>query len=278
MEIFSVRAEDWKVDGGVSFGVVPKTIWGKYCEADEDNLIKISNRLLLIKNKGKLILIDTGFGNKRDKKYYSYKYFFGKNNLKNNIRKLGFSLEQITDVILTHLHDDHVGGAVEYNKNNELEIVFKNANFWISKQQWFWALNPNKREAAAYFSDNFMPLKNSGRLHLIENEDEYLDDIYFKIYNGHTQGQIIPIINYHNKKIVFMADFVPSVAHIPIPYVAAVDIQPLLSLKEKEKFFNEALKAKYILFFEHDFDNQTCNLKSSDKGIVINKSFLISDL
>ena len=278
MNLFTVRARDWKVDGGASFGVVPKTIWRKYCDADKDNLIKCSNRLLLIKNNDKLVLIDTGFGNKRDEKYYSYKYFFGDNELKKNIKKLGFSLDEITDVIITHLHDDHIGGAVEYNKNKELEIVFKNADFWISKQQWDWAVNPNKREVAAYFPENFMPLKKSGRLHLINEENEYIENIYFKIYNGHTQGQIIPVITYKNKKIIFMADFIPSVFHIPIPYVAAVDIQPLLSLKEKEEFLNQAVENGYILFFEHDYYHECCSLKHSKKGIVMDKHFLLKDI
>ena len=206
------------------------------------------------------------------------KYFFGDNELKKNIKKLGFSLDEITDVIITHLHDDHIGGAVEYNKNKELEIVFKNADFWISKQQWDWAVNPNKREVAAYFPENFMPLKKSGRLHLINEENEYIENIYFKIYNGHTQGQIIPVITYKNKKIIFMADFIPSVFHIPIPYVAAVDIQPLLSLKEKEEFLNQAVENGYILFFEHDYYHECCSLKHSKKGIVMDKHFLLKNL
>ncbi len=276
MKLYVINAENWKIDGGVSFGVVPKTIWNNLYPADDRNLINISSRCLLIEENSRLILIDTGMGNKRDEKYYSYRYLFGNDSLEKNIKKYGFSFDDISDVIFTHLHDDHVGGSVKYNERNDLELVFKNADFWVTKDQWNWAVHPNKRESASYFKDNFIPLLQSGKLHFIENQVKFYENIYLRIYNGHTQGQIIPMINYNGKIIVFMADFIPSAAHIPLPYIASVDIQPLITLKEKEIFLNEAVSKNYILFFEHDYYNECCTVKNTEKGIRCDKCFNLS--
>jgi len=278
MKLFTLNAENWKLDGGATFGVVPKTIWSKVYPADELNYINIKNRCLLIDSGNRLMIIDTGLGRKQSEKFYTFKFIFDEDSLENGFRDLGYKFEDVTDVILTHLHDDHVGGAIMRDKNGENKLVFPNATHWISKQQFDWAMNPNKREVGAFFRENFLPIKNSGRLKMIDAEGEYIPDIYFKLYNGHTQGMIIPHITFANKTLVYMADFIMTASHIPMPFIPAFDIQPLIALTEKEEFLAEAVKKKYYLYFEHDYYTEICTVKNSDKGIVRDETLSLKDL
>lgn len=278
MQLYTINAENWKLDGGATFGVVPKTIWNTMYPADDLNYVDIKNRCLLIKTEDRLILIDTGLGRKQNEKFYKFRFISGDDSLENGFAALGFTFEDVTDIILTHLHDDHVGGAVFRDASNEYQLTFPNAYHWVSRQQWDWAINPNLREAGAYFTENFLPIQKAGKIKFIETEGEYIPEIYFTIYNGHTQGQIIPIISYKDKKIVYMADLIMGVAHLHIPFVPSFDIQPLLSLKEKESFLNEAVKNNYYLYFEHDFYNEICTLQQTDKGIRHKEILTLSDL
>ncbi len=273
MKLTPIVADTWMMDGGVAFGVVPKSLWSRVYPEERDNLIRIVTRCLLIQTANRNILIDTGMGDKRGEKYYTYKYRFGGSGMVEPLAEAGLSPADITDVVFTHLHDDHVGGATFINERGEVEELFKNATYRISATHWEWAKNSNKREAAAYFSDNLDPIGDSGRLLLIEEEGEWLDGISFRFYHGHTRGQMVPFIKTGDTTFVYTADFIPSRVHIPIPYVPAVDVEPLLSMAEKESFLKEALDNDYILLFEHDYFNEGCRLSYTGGRIVAGEAF-----
>ena len=278
MNITAIDADHWKMDGGVAFGVVPKSIWKKVYPADEANLVKITTRCLLLRYGNRKVLIDTGMGEKRDDKYYRYKYRFGNRGIKAQLKAAGLSPAEITDVIFTHLHDDHVGGAIYINKDGEAKELFPNARYFCSTQQYQWAFDSNSREAAAFFADNILPLKNSGRLILIEKECFWDENIKLKIFNGHTRGQLVPFITIGSKTVVFVADFIPALANLLPHYVPSVDIEPLLSISEKEDFLREAYENQYILVFQHDFYTEACTLRATEKGIVADKTGTIDQL
>lgn len=265
MKIITLIADRWKMDGGVSFGVVPQTIWKRFFQPDENNLIDICTRCLLVMKDDRRILIDTGLGNKRDEKYYRLRHRFDDGGIAQALSEKGISADSITDVLFTHLHDDHCGGTLVRNKD-EVYNIFPNAHFYCSEDQFEWAMHPNARESAAYFKENFLPLYNEGILTLIKEEGEWLVDISLRKMNGHTGGQLVPIIKYGRKTIVFAADFIPSMAHIPVPYLAAVDIQPLISLREKETFLEEAFQNNYILVFQHDYVTEAAYIIKNEKG------------
>ena len=233
---------------------------------------------MLIQQDERLIIIDTGLGRKQSEKFYQYKFIFGDDSLEKGFQELGFSFDQVTDVILTHLHDDHVGGAVYRNGEGPFELTFPNATHWLSKAQWDWANNPNPREAGAYFPENFIPIQEKGMLRLVEEEGEHIPNIYFKFFNGHTQGQVIPVISYKGKKVVYMADLIMGVAHLHIPFVPSFDIQPLESLSDKERFLQEACEQNYHLYFEHDFYHEICTVKHTEKGYRSDKILTLKDL
>ena len=285
MQLHSIETGNFKLDGGAMFGVVPKSIWNKLNPADETNLCTWALRCLLIIEGDRKILIDTGMGNKQDEKFFSHYQPSNTVSLIDALGKLEVHANDITDVFLTHLHFDHVGGAIE-NKNGQLKTVFPNATYWISEPQWALALNPNKREKASFLKENILPIKESGNLKLISippYQGNNLQEIHFSeniscfVVNGHTQGMLLPKINYKGKSLVFMADLLPSVGHIPIPYVMGYDMQPLLTLNEKELFLKEALQKDYTLFFEHDAVNECCNLHNTEKGIRANHLFTLSN-
>jgi len=276
--LIPLYAENFKMDGGACFGVVPKTIWGKNVPSDEQNLIEMSTRCLLVEVNNRTILIDTGMGNKQSERFFYNFHLFGGLNIENAIEKTAYSNDQITDVILTHLHFDHVGGSVKYTDDGTLKPTFPNATYHCSKSQWEWANNPNPREKASYFPENFIPLSEAGQLNLILNEGPLFDDIELRIFNGHTRGQIIPIIKYKDRKIVYTADFIPSVWNIPLAYVTGFDIDPLSAMNEKECFLKEALEENYILFFEHDYYHECCTLKMTEKGIKADQIFRLDDI
>jgi len=278
MKLHVINTENFKLDGGAAFGVVPKTIWSASVPADSNNMVPVCNRLLLIESDGRKILVDSGIGNKQDEKYLSHFYISG-NTLEQGLKEKGFEPSDITEVILTHLHFDHVGGSVIYNEDRtKLLPLFPNAIYYVSKAQWDWALDANPREKASYHPENYMPLFENGQLEFIHEEQELFRGVFLKMFNGHTQGQIIPFIDYNGRTVVFTADFIASTMNVPIPYIPSFDVQPLLTLKEKTEFYKEALANDYVLFFEHDPFNECCNLQMTPKGVRVKDVFTLREL
>lgn len=277
MKLSVVNTGLFKLDGGAMFGVVPKSIWQRYNPADENNMCTWAMRCLLVEDGDKKILIDTGIGNKQDEKFFSHFYLHGGHSLDSSLSKLGVSPEEITDVILTHLHFDHVGGAV-IRKGEALVTKFPNATYWTNEKHFETAVNPNVREKASFLEENILPLEESGQLGFIEEGVSPFENIAFEWVNGHTVAQMLPVIKVGDKTIVYCADLLPSVGHIPIPYVMAYDMQPLLTLQEKEQFLEKAYNHNYILFFEHDHKVECCNLQKTEKGIRLKDVFLLSDV
>lgn len=278
MQIYSIETGLFKLDGGAMFGVVPQVIWKKLNPPDSKNLCTWAMRCMLVETENRLVLIDTGIGDKQSAKFFSYYEPHGDDTLEKSLNSKGFSLDDITDVVLTHLHFDHSGGAVKVISDDKLETTFKNATYWSNKAHWEHAMNPNRREKASFLKENFVPIKENGQLQFLEDEQGFLEGFKVKTVNGHTESMIIPHIEYKGRTIVYMADLLPSTAHIPIPYVMAYDINPLESMKEKEQFLKTAYENDYILFFEHDKNNECCTLKMTDRGIRPDEIFKLSEL
>lgn len=280
MDLHIVDAGRMKLDGGAMFGVVPKTIWQKTNPADENNLCPIAMRCLLIEDGDRLILIDTGIGDKQDQKFLSHYYLTGETDIVKAVGKAGFSHLEVTDVFLTHLHFDHVGGAVKRLGNPYgFELTFPNAMYWSNEAHWQWAVEPNARERASFLKENIHPLQESGRLHFIDIEKPSpfpQFDIFYA--NGHTEKQMIPLIKFRDRVVVFAADLLPTVGHIPIPYVMSYDTRPLLTLKEREYFFNMAAAEAYVFFMEHDAANECCMLRQTEKGPRLQATFPLSEI
>ncbi|PZX61463.1 MBL fold metallo-hydrolase [Hydrotalea sandarakina] len=284
MKLHTIETGNFKLDGGAMFGVVPKTIWQKLNPSDENNLCNWAMRCLLIEDGNKLILVDNGIGNKQDAKFFSHYYLNGDASLDKSLHQLGFHKNDITDVFLTHLHFDHCGGSISL-ENGQLVPTFKNATYWSNEAHWEWATKPNAREKASFLKDNILPIQQSGQLQFIPTGkiDEpvtapFHNDISILFADGHTNKMMLPQIQYKGHTVVFMADLLPSIAHIPLPYVMAYDMFPLTTLNEKEYFLNKAVKEKYVLFFEHDIQNECCNLTNTEKGIRQNEIFRLQDL
>ena len=284
MKLHSIPTGDFKLDGGAMFGVVPKQLWERTNPADEKNLCTWSMRNLLIEDGNKLILIDTGIGDKQSEKFFSHYHLTGDDSLEKSINAKGFSFDDVTDVLLTHLHFDHCGGAVKWanEERTHTEPVFKNAKFWSNDKHWQWATEPNPREKASFITENIQPLKESGQLNFIERKGNITENIFSNVdaffADGHTESQIIPMINYKGKKIVFMADLLPSTGHIPLPYVMGYDTRPLLTMTEKEWFLNKAADEGYFLFLEHDSVNEVCTVKHTEKGVRLDQTFKLADI
>jgi len=284
MQLHSIHTGNFKLDGGAMFGVVPKSIWNKLNPADENNLCNWALRCLLVIEGDRKILIDTGVGNKQDEKFFGHYHLSNTLSLQEALAKNELVPEDITDVLLTHLHFDHVGGAVRKD-NESLVLSFPNATYWVSEPQWETAQHPNKREKASFLKENIDPLLSSGKLKIISlppfQSNNSLQLIHFSkhiscfVVNGHTQGMLIPKIEVGNKTLVYMADLLPSVGHIPLAYVMGYDMQPLITLEEKACFLETALKGGYTLFFEHDPENECCNLISTEKGIRMGETFTL---
>ncbi len=277
MKLYSVNTGYFKLDGGAMFGVVPKTIWNKLNPADSLNLCNWALRCLLIEEGDKRILIDTGNGNKQSEKFFSYYYLNGDDTLEKSLAKYGFSKEDITDVIVTHLHFDHCGGCID-RENGKLAPAFKNATYWVHQSHWDWATNPNPREKASFLKENILPIQESGRLQFVNTPEKTTTDfilypsaisenISYFVGNGHTKAMMSPVINCNGKKLCFVADLIPSLAHIPVSYVAGYDMFPLTSIQEKKTFLENALEEEYTLFFEHDPFYECCSLQQTEKGI-----------
>lgn len=278
MKLYSIETGNLKLDGGAMFGVVPKSIWQKVYPADENNLCNWSMRCLLIIDEDRKILIDNGIGNKQDEKFLRHYHLNGDNTLEKSLSKFGYNSDDITDMVLTHLHFDHCGGSIKYNDKGVLVPAFRNATYWVNNLQFEWATRPNRREKASFLKENILSIQESVQLKLIEKEGEFLPNISAKIFNGHTNGQVIPHIKFNNKTIAFMADLFPSTAHIPLPWIMAYDTKPLITLKDKERFFREALEEDTILFFEHDLYNECCTLQMTEKGVRVKDTFKLKDL
>ena len=277
MKIYPIETGNFKLDGGAMFGVVPKSLWQKTNPADANNMIEMSMRCMLIEDGGRLTLVDTGLGSKQSEKFFSYYYLFGDVSLESSLAKYGFHKDDITDVFLTHLHFDHCGGAIE-RQNDLLVPAFKNAKFWSNANHWDWAVNPNPREKASFLKENILPIKETGQLNFIA--DQPAEDVGFDVVfvDGHTEKQMLPKLNYKGKTIVFMADLLPTVGHIPLPYVMGYDTRPLLTLKEKASFLNEAADNNYYLFLEHDAYNEICTVKHTEKGVRLDETFKFTDI
>jgi glyoxylase-like metal-dependent hydrolase (beta-lactamase superfamily II) len=283
MTIYPLNTGNFKLDGGAMFGVVPKTLWSKTNPADENNMCNWSMRSMLIQDGNKLILIDAGIGDKQSEKFFSHYYMNGNDSLSGNLAKLGFSKDDITDVFLTHLHFDHCGGAIQWNKDHTaFEPVFKNATYWSTENHWKWATEPNPREKASFLSENILPIQESGQLKFVERTGNYTQNVFSNFdvlfVDGHTESMMIPHIHYKDKTVVFMADLLPSTGHIPLPYVMGYDTRPLITMAEKEIFLNEAANKEFVLFLEHDSVNECCTLQNTEKGVRLKDSFSFSEL
>lgn len=284
MNLHAIEAGKFKLDGGAMFGVVPKTIWNKTNPADENNLIDIAARCLLIEKSNQLILIDTGMGNKQSEKFYSYYSLWGDDSLEKSLNQKGFSTSDVTDVFMTHLHFDHCGGTIQHNKDKTgFEPAFKNAKFWSNQNHWNWATQPNAREKASFLKENIIPMEESGQLTFIKQPVDYWVknsplgfDIFFA--DGHTEKMMLPVIDFNGKKIAFMADLLPTAGHIPLPYVMGYDTRPLLTLPEKAYFLEWAAVNNVYLFLEHDAYNQIITVEQTEKGVRLKEVFSCEDI
>lgn len=278
MNLYSIETGYFKLDGGAMFGVVPKSIWSKTNPADENNLCSLAMRSLLIEDGNRLVLVDTGIGNKQSEKFLSYYYLHGDDSLEKSLSKHGFSKDDITDVFLTHLHLDHAGGAVE-RVDQKLVPAFKNATYWSNTQHWDWAIYPNDREKASFLKENILPLEERGQLKFIDRDNnELIGSIKTNFAYGHTDAMMLPQVVYKGRTILFAADLIPTAGHIPIPYVAGYDVYPLMAMDEKKVFLKEALQNDYILFMEHDAVNECCTLVETEKGIRLGETFKLNEI
>lgn len=279
MNIYPINTGYFKLDGGAMFGVVPKSIWNKTNPADENNMCNWAMRCLLIEDGNRLILIDNGMGDKQDAKFFSHYYLNGDDTLEKSLNKYGFSPDDITDMFLTHLHFDHCGGGIKWNHDRTaLETVFKNATYWSNERHWEWATQPNKREKASFLKENILPMKESGQLKMTEENVELFPGFKIMYANGHTDGMMIPHIQYKGRTLVYMADLLPSTGHIPLPYVMGYDTRPLITMDEKEQFLNIAADNEYILFLEHDAVNECCTVQHTEKGVRLKNVFSLNNV
>jgi glyoxylase-like metal-dependent hydrolase (beta-lactamase superfamily II) len=287
MNLYPIHAGNFKLDGGAMFGVVPKSIWNKTNPADSLNLCSWALRCLLIEDGERLILVDNGIGDKQDAKFFSHYYLHGETSLEGSLNENGFRKEDITDVFLSHLHFDHCGGSIIRN-GDQLVPAFPNARYWSNEQHWEWAIQPNDREKASFLKENILPIRDSGRLMFIPvpekrndgllPETGFLPGFRVRFASGHTSSMMLPQLEYKGRTVVFMADLLPSVGHLPIPYVMAYDMFPLTTLQEKKSFLQEAVEKEMVLFFEHDSVNECCTVQQTEKGIRIKDIFRLKDL
>lgn len=284
MNLYPIESGNFKLDGGAMFGVVPKTIWNRTNPSDANNLIDLATRCLLIEKGNRLILIDTGMGDKQSEKFFGYYSLWGTHSMDKSLAKYGFHRDDITDVFMTHLHFDHCGGSVQWNKDRTgYEPAFKNAKFWSNDEHWEWATKPNLREKPSFLPENILPMLESGQLHFVKKaESDFLStsELGFGILfaDGHTDKQMIPHIQYQGKTIVFCADLLPTVGHLPLPYVMGYDTRPLLTMPEKAKFLNAAAENNYYLFLEHDAHNEIITVEKTEKGVRLKERFTCQEI
>jgi glyoxylase-like metal-dependent hydrolase (beta-lactamase superfamily II) len=283
MQLHVINTGNFKLDGGAMFGVVPKSLWTRTNPCDSNNMCNWAMRSLLIEDGDRLMLIDTGIGNKQSEKFFSHFHLHGNDSLDSSLAAQGFHRDDITDVFLTHLHFDHCGGAIEFDSKSEaFRPAFKNAKFWSNEQHWKWATEPNAREKASFLKENILPIQESGQLEFLPHDSDFLKQPFpnmdVLMAYGHTDAQMIPHIQYKGKTIVFMADLLPSTGHIPLPYVMGYDTRPLLTLDEKERFMNTAADNDFVLFLEHDSVNECCTVQHTEKGVRLKETFSFSDI
>ena len=284
MKLYPIESGNFKLDGGAMFGVVPKTIWSKTNPADSNNLIDIAARCLLIEDGKRLILIDTGMGDKQSEKFFGYYSLWGSHSIDKSLAKYGFSREDITDVFQTHLHFDHCGGSIQWNKDKTgYEPAFKNAKFCSNENHWEWATKPNPREKASFLKENILPMHENGQLDFIKRptgDYGFSEEMNFGIFyvDGHTEKMMLPKIQYQDKTIYFVADLLPTAGHLPLPYVMGYDTRPLLTLPEKEKFLMEAAANNYYLFLEHDAHNEIITVEETDRGVRLKDVFTCDEI
>jgi glyoxylase-like metal-dependent hydrolase (beta-lactamase superfamily II) len=278
LKLHVINTGFFKLDGGAMFGVVPKSIWQKTNPPDENNLCTWAMRCLLIEDGDKLILIDNGLGNKQDARFFSHYHLHGDDSLTKSLQRAGFSEDDVTDMFLTHLHFDHCGGGVYYDQGKP-ELTFRNATYWSNEDHWKWATEPNPREKASFLKENILPMQAGGRLSLIQVGEQSPFSSFDILYvSGHTDKMMIPMIAIAGRIVCFVADLLPSVGHIPLPYVMGYDTRPLITMAEKEKFLNEAADREYVIFFEHDSVNECCTVRRTDKGVRLDRVFPLSEL
>lgn len=285
MKLHTINTGYFKLDGGAMFGVVPKSIWNKLNPADENNLCSWALRCLLVETGDRLILVDTGMGDKQDAKFFSHYYLHGNDSMDQSLSAAGFSGADITDVFLTHLHFDHVGGAIRRD-GGKLVPAFPNARYWCNESHWEWAVKPNAREKASFLKENILPIQEAGKLNFVDTKNAagflplvpFLEGFDVRLAGGHTRDMMLPQIRYKDRTIVYMADLLPSTAHIPLPYIMGYDMFPMQTLEEKTAFLKEALDYQYVLYFEHDPGNECCLLEQTEKGIRAGKTFRLSEL
>ncbi|MEO6682826.1 MAG: MBL fold metallo-hydrolase [Ginsengibacter sp.] len=279
MKLYTVNAGHFKLDGGAMFGVVPKSMWQKLNVPDDNNMCSWALRCLLIETEGRLTLVDTGMCDKQSEKFFGHYFLHGDDTLDKSLARHGFTKDDITDVFLTHLHFDHSGGAI-IKEGDNLIPAFKNATYWSNKAHWQWATEPNDREKASFFKENILPIQESGKLKFIEQNEgvEFLPGFKIRFVSGHTDSMMLPQLTYKDKTIIYMADLLPSAAHIPIPYVMAYDTRPLLTLDEKKSFLEEAYNKEYILYFEHDPEIECCSLQMTPKGVRVKDTFKLEEI
>ncbi|MGD9978885.1 MAG: MBL fold metallo-hydrolase [Bacteroidales bacterium] len=278
MKLSYFNISNFKVDGGAMFGVVPKVLWNRVYPADENNLIPLALKSLVVETKGRVVLFDNGIGNKQDERFMSHVYAFGGEGLIDGLAKRGYAPTDITDIVLTHLHYDHWGGGIYRDADGIFKLTFPNARYHVSYAQWEWAINPNPREADAYLPENLLPMRDLGALHFIEAQGEFIPGIELRFFNGHTRGQIIPVISYKGRKLVFVADLFPFTSHIHLPWIMSYDVEPLITLKEKETFLKEAFDGKYIFVYQHDYFVDCSELQLTPKGIRATEGFTFNEL
>jgi glyoxylase-like metal-dependent hydrolase (beta-lactamase superfamily II) len=279
MELYTVNTGFFKLDGGAMFGVVPKVLWSRTNPSDENNLCTWAMRCLLVVDGDRVVLIDNGIGDKQDAKFFSHYYLHGDDSLEKSLKALGVGFHQITDNFLTHLHFDHCGGGVKYGSHGQYEMTFPRATYWSNPDHWKWATEPNPREKASFLKDNILPMQELNQLDFVDLKEKTLFPGFdFITVDGHTDKQMLPKLSYKGKTIVFVADLLPSVGHIPIPYVMGYDTRPLLTMDEKARFLEEAVDNDYILFFEHDPVNECCTLKRTEKGVRVDQTFRLDEI
>ena len=279
MEVFAVDTGFFKLDGGAMFGVVPKSLWSRTNPADENNLCTWAMRCLLVSEGNRLVLVDTGIGDKQDARFFSHYHLHGEASLGKSLQQLGVHPTDITDVFLTHLHFDHCGGSVTYGSHGQYELAFPRATYWSNAAHWNWATVPNAREKASFLEENIQPLKDHGVLNFVDlNTKSLFQGFDFLTMDGHTDKQMLPKLKYKGHTLVFMADLLPSVGHLPLPYVMGYDTRPLLTLQEKQEFLEEAARENYVLFLEHDAVNECCTVKMTEKGVRVDQTFRLDEL
>lgn len=278
MKLHVIDTGYFKLDGGAMHGVVPKSLWSKENPADEKNMCNWAMRCLLVEEGNRLILIDNGIGTKQDAKFFGHYYLNGDVSLEKSLRAKGFHPGDITDMFLTHLHFDHCGGSIQYNSDRtKLETVFPNATYWSNETHWNWAVKPNAREKASFLRENILPIQESGQLRFLKEGESLMPGFDVLFTYGHTGAMMLPHIRYKGKTVVFLADLMPSSAHIPLPWIMAYDVQPLKTLAEKEIFLPQAAKEEYVLFFEHDGVTECCTVSESERGIRVKEKFRLDE-